>query len=70
MPCRWRRTRSNPIVRDERSTGGISRHPALEKRMIENALQEAGGNRTEAANRLQINRLLLYNKMVEHGIED
>jgi len=38
--------------------------------MIENALQEAGGNRTEAANRLQINRLLLYNKMVEHGIED
>ncbi len=43
---------------------------ALEKRMIENALREAGGNKTEAANRLQINRRLLYNKMVEHGIED
>jgi len=43
---------------------------ALEKRMIENALREAGGNKTEAANRLQINRRLLYNKMVEHKIEE
>jgi len=43
---------------------------ALEKRMIEHALREAGGNKTEAANRLQINRRLLYNKMVEHGIEE
>jgi transcriptional regulator with PAS, ATPase and Fis domain len=43
---------------------------SLEKRMIETALRESGGNKTEAANRLQINRRLLYNKMVEHGIED
>ena len=43
---------------------------ALEKRMIENALREVGGNKTEAANRLQINRRLLYNKMMEHKIEE
>jgi two-component system response regulator AtoC len=43
---------------------------ALEKRMIEKALKESGGNKTEAANRLQINRRLLYNKMVEHKIEE
>jgi DNA-binding NtrC family response regulator len=31
----------------------------LEKRLIEYALRESGGNKTEAANRLQINRRLL-----------
>jgi DNA-binding NtrC family response regulator len=42
----------------------------LERRLITKALQEAGGNKSEAANRLQINRRLLYNKMAEYGIED
>ena len=42
----------------------------LEKRLIENALNEAKGNKTEAADRLQINRRLLYNKMDEHQIKD
>jgi len=42
----------------------------LEKRLIENALNEAKGNKTEAADRLQINRRLLYNKMEEHQIKD
>jgi DNA-binding NtrC family response regulator len=42
----------------------------LERLLIEKALREAGGNKSEAANRLQINRRLLYNKMEEHGIKD
>jgi DNA-binding NtrC family response regulator len=42
----------------------------LEKRLIEKALKEAEGNKTDAANRLQINRRLLYNKMTEHQIDD
>jgi two-component system response regulator AtoC len=42
----------------------------LEKRLITRALRESTGNKTEAANRLQINRRLLYNKMEEHKIEE
>jgi DNA-binding NtrC family response regulator len=42
----------------------------LEKRLIENALSEAKGNKTEAADRLQINRRLLYNKIEEHQIKE
>src|SRR5579863_4103567 len=42
----------------------------LEKRLIENALSEAKGNKSEAADRLQINRRLLYNKIEEHKIGD
>jgi DNA-binding NtrC family response regulator len=42
----------------------------LERRLIEKALRESGGNKTEAANRLQINRRLLYNKIEEHKIHD
>ena len=42
----------------------------LEKRLIENALRNAQGNKTEAANRLQINRRLLYQKMIEHQIKE
>ncbi len=40
----------------------------LEKRLIARALRESSGNKSEAANRLQINRRLLYNKMDEHKI--
>jgi DNA-binding NtrC family response regulator len=42
----------------------------LEKRLIENAIRQSGGNKTEAANRLQINRRLLYQKMLEHQIKE
>ena len=42
----------------------------LEKRLIIDALQEAAGNKTEAANRLQINRRLLYKKMVDYEIKE
>jgi len=42
----------------------------LEKRLIETAIRTASGNKTEAANRLQINRRLLYQKMVEHQIKE
>jgi len=42
----------------------------LERRLIEKALREAGGNKTDAANRLQINRRLLYNKIEEHKISE
>ena len=41
----------------------------LEKRLILKALKEADGNKSEAANVLQINRRLLYNKMDEHKID-
>lgn len=41
----------------------------LEKRLIEKAIKESGGNKSDAANRLQINRRLLYNKIEEHKIE-
>lgn len=42
----------------------------LEKKLIENAMRLASGNKTEAANRLQINRRLLYQKMIEHQIKE
>ncbi len=41
----------------------------LEKLLIEKALREANGNRTEAAQKLQISRRLLYDKLKEHRIE-
>jgi DNA-binding NtrC family response regulator len=40
----------------------------LERRMIERALHECGGNRTEAAKRLGIHRQLLYAKAQKYGI--
>lgn len=42
----------------------------LEKRLIEKAMKESGGNKSEAANKLQINRRLLYNKIDEYKLED
>jgi DNA-binding NtrC family response regulator len=42
----------------------------LEKRLITRALKESSGNKSDAANRLQINRRLLYNKLEEHKIEE
>jgi two-component system response regulator AtoC len=42
----------------------------LERRLIEKAIKESAGNKSDAANRLQINRRLLYNKIEEHKIEE
>jgi DNA-binding NtrC family response regulator len=46
--------------------GAVAR---LEMHMIKRALQEAGGNRTEAARRLGIHRQLLYAKTEKYGID-
>jgi two-component system NtrC family response regulator len=43
---------------------------ALEKQMIERALEACSGNRTEAARRLNINRQLLYTKMQRYGLAE
>jgi DNA-binding NtrC family response regulator len=40
----------------------------LEETMIRSALEACGGNRTEAARRLNINRQLLYTKMQRYGL--
>jgi two-component system response regulator AtoC len=42
---------------------------ALEKTLIERALREAHGNRTQASRILGINRRLLYDKIAEHQIK-
>lgn len=42
---------------------------AWEKRLIETALRESGGNKADAARKLQIHRRLLYEKMEQLGIE-
>jgi len=34
------------------------------------AIERAAGNKTEAANQLQINRRLLYEKIAEHQIKE
>jgi len=42
----------------------------LERRLIEKAIKKSGGNKSEAANRLQINRRLLYKKIEEYDIKE
>jgi len=42
----------------------------LEKQYISRALEETGGNVTQAAKRLQISRKSLQNKMKEFGLRD
>ncbi|MGJ5048404.1 sigma-54-dependent transcriptional regulator [Bradyrhizobium oligotrophicum] len=42
----------------------------LEERLIRRALAACGGNRTEAARQLKINRQLLYTKMQRYGLGD
>jgi two-component system, NtrC family, response regulator AtoC len=42
----------------------------LEKQLIKDALERAGGNRTKAAEDLGIYRRLLYAKIKEYGLED
>jgi DNA-binding NtrC family response regulator len=41
----------------------------LERRLIERALAQCGGNRTRAAELLKINRRLLYDKLREFGLD-
>jgi two-component system response regulator AtoC len=41
----------------------------LERKLVERALRQAGGNRTRAAELLRINRRLLYDKLKEFGLE-
>lgn len=40
----------------------------VEKKLIKKALQEAGGNKTKAAQKLGISRKTLFNKMTQHNI--
>lgn len=40
----------------------------LERRLVERALAQAKGNRTRAAEILQVNRRLLYEKIKEFGL--
>jgi DNA-binding NtrC family response regulator len=40
----------------------------LERRLISRALEQAGGNRSEAARQLGIGRAQLYAKLDEHGL--
>jgi DNA-binding NtrC family response regulator len=56
-------------MRDELLEGDLpSALAKLEAAMIRKALAACGGNRTEAARRLNINRQLLYTKMQRYGI--
>jgi two-component system NtrC family response regulator len=79
-------TRSNLIDAGDIDIGGAPGQPAagaqllesdlpsavakLEETMIRKALEASGGNRTEAARRLNINRQLLYTKMQRYGLAD
>ena len=58
-------------TRDELLEGDLpSALAKLEAAMIHKALAACGGNRTEAARRLNINRQLLYTKMQRYGIAE
>ena len=75
-------TRSDLIEADDIDTSGEDHSVApalpesdlptavarLEEAMIRKALDACGGNRTEAARRLNINRQLLYTKMQRYGL--
>ena len=54
------------------ATGGTlkDRVAGLERQMIKEALDRAGGNRTKAAEELGIYRRLLYAKIKEYGLEE
>lgn len=52
----------------ERMTSRSGRLDAAEKDIIEKTLEEAGGNKSLAAERLGISRRTLYNKMARYGI--
>jgi DNA-binding NtrC family response regulator len=57
---------------DERASNGSGsfkdRVSGLERQLIKEALDRAGGNRTKAAEELGIYRRLLYAKIKEYGL--
>jgi DNA-binding NtrC family response regulator len=59
----------NPFDQLPLEDGYHSAVSALERRLIERALNAAAGNKTRAADLLKINRRLLYDKLKEFGIE-
>lgn len=73
-PNRHRRTASRDRKQVEIDLFALPFHKAvseLERCLIgKKALKEAEGNKSDAANRLQINRRLLYKKLEEHKIEE
>lgn len=54
------------LLREPSSRSG--RLEAAEKEIIEKTLEEAGGNKSQAAERLGISRRTLYNKMARYGL--
>jgi len=56
---------SRPAGREEQEGGGIA---DVERQMIQTALRQAGGNKTEAAKLLKITRRMLYSRMKKHGL--
>jgi len=72
FPPNLQRNRENPGPRaaDFLSLPFHKATAELEKQLIVNALKEAKGNKTEAADRLQINRRLLYKKLSDYKIEE
>jgi DNA-binding NtrC family response regulator len=56
-----------PVAEAVESPEGIA---AMEKQMILKALQDARGNKTEAARKLRITRRMLYSRMKKHGLTD
>jgi two-component system NtrC family response regulator len=59
------------VSRDELLDGDLPTAVAkLERAMIRKALEACGGNRAEAARRLNINRQLLYAKMQRYDVDN
>jgi two-component system NtrC family response regulator len=63
-----RPTRSDPFDSLPLDEGFHALVRRLERRLIERALEDANGNRTEAAARLGISRRLLYDKLQQLGL--
>ena len=60
---------SRELSRDDLMDGDMPSAVAkLEAAMIRKALEACGGNRAEAARRLNIHRQLLYTKMQRYGL--
>ena len=63
-----------PQVREQAAGGGEVKIDAdltvdeMEKRMVIQALEKTGGNRTKAAERLGISRRTLHRKLNQYGI--
>jgi two-component system NtrC family response regulator len=63
---------ADPIANQSPNTG-VSFHDAianLEKSLLEQALLEAGGNRSKAAELLKMRRQLFYAKLKEHRLDN